>query len=59
MLLVRSRAQAVLDLFMAGRFPFDELVEFYPLARINEAARDSERGVTLKPIVRFDDAAAA
>lgn len=48
----------LVDLFMQGRFPFDKLIKLYPLTQINEAARDSERGVTLKPIICFDDAEA-
>jgi aryl-alcohol dehydrogenase len=36
-----------------GRFPFDELVTFYPLAEINEAAADSLSGKVVKPVVRF------
>lgn len=36
-----------------GRFPYDELVTYYPLAEINEAAADSLAGKVVKPIVRF------
>ncbi|MDA5339169.1 NAD(P)-dependent alcohol dehydrogenase, partial [Stenotrophomonas maltophilia] len=39
-------------LFQQGRFPFDKLVKFYPLEQINQAAEDSTRGITLKPILR-------
>jgi aryl-alcohol dehydrogenase len=42
----------LVDLFMQGRFPFDKLVKFYPFDQINEAAHDSERGGTVKPIIR-------
>ncbi|BFU94400.1 MAG: hypothetical protein NTNFB02_11220 [Nitrospira sp.] len=38
---------------MQGRFPFDRLVKFYSLDQINQAAEDSEKGVTIKPIVRL------
>ncbi|GAF53225.1 AreB protein [Psychrobacter sp. JCM 18900] len=38
---------------MAGKFPFDQLVTFYELKDINQAAEDSEKGITLKPIVRM------
>lgn len=44
---------ALVDMHMAGRFPFDKLVKFYPLDQINQAAVDSENGITLKPIVRM------
>ena len=40
-------------LFQQGRFPFDKLVKFYPLEQINQAAEDSTRGITLKPILRI------
>ena len=38
---------------MQGRFPFNKLVKFYTLDRINEAAEDSEKGITIKPIIRL------
>jgi len=44
---------ALVELYMQGRFPFDKLVKFYPLDRINEAAEDSEKGITIKPIIRL------
>jgi aryl-alcohol dehydrogenase len=43
----------LIDLFLQGRFPFDKLTKLYPFDRINEAAADSERGVTVKPIIRI------
>lgn len=43
----------LVTLYQQGRFPFDKLVKFYPLDAINEAAEDSLRGVTLKPILRL------
>ena len=43
----------LLDLFLQGRFPFDKLTKLYPFERINEAAQDSERGLTVKPIIRI------
>jgi aryl-alcohol dehydrogenase len=45
----------LIDLYFAGRFPFDKLVKFYRFDQINEAAEDSERGVTLKPIIRIGE----
>lgn len=47
----------LIDLYAQGRFPFDKLVKFYALEDINQAAADSERGDTLKPIVRMSDGA--
>ncbi|RQM45616.1 NAD(P)-dependent alcohol dehydrogenase [Paraburkholderia bannensis] len=46
----------LVELYRQGRFPFDKLVKFYPVEQINEAAEDSKRGVTLKPILRFTHA---
>jgi aryl-alcohol dehydrogenase len=43
----------LIDLHLQGRFPFDKLVKFYTLERINEAAQDSERGLTIKPIIQI------
>lgn len=40
-------------LYAQGRFPFDKLVRFYSFDQINEAVRDSETGVAIKPIVRM------
>jgi len=44
----------LVDLFMQGRFPFDKLVKFYSFDQINEAAADSEKGGTIKPIMRMN-----
>ena len=43
----------LVDLYMQGRFPFDRLVRFYDFDQINQAAEDSEKGITLKPIIRI------
>jgi aryl-alcohol dehydrogenase len=43
----------LVELYMQRRFPFDKLVKFYSFDQINEAAEDSEKGVTIKPIIRF------
>lgn len=39
------------ELYRAGRFPFDRLIKTYPFEAINQAAEDSERGRTVKPVV--------
>jgi len=44
----------LLELHAQGRFPFDKMVKFYPLREINRAFRDSDRGRTIKPIIRLD-----
>lgn len=41
-------------LLMQGHFPFDRMVKFYPFDKINEAAADSEKGSSLKPILIID-----
>jgi aryl-alcohol dehydrogenase len=44
---------ALIELYKQGRFPFDKLVRFYDFVEINQAVEDSERGVTIKPILRI------
>ncbi|MFC4913811.1 NAD(P)-dependent alcohol dehydrogenase [Actinomadura gamaensis] len=41
------------DLHVRGRLPFDRMVSLYPFAEINQAARDSQRGGCLKPVLHF------
>jgi aryl-alcohol dehydrogenase len=43
----------LIDLYRQGRFPFDRMVSFYDFADINKAAEDSEKGKTLKAVLRF------
>lgn len=43
----------LIELDMQGRFPFDRLVTFYDFDEINQAAADTESGVTIKPIIRI------
>lgn len=43
----------LVDLYEAGRFPFDRLVKTYPFSEINQAFADSEAGETIKPVVVF------
>ena len=43
----------LVELHMQGRFPFDKLVKFYEIDQINQAAEDSEKGVTIKPVIRM------
>ncbi len=42
----------LIDLYKQGKFPFDKLIKFYSLEEINEAAEDSEKGKTLKPVLK-------
>jgi Zn-dependent alcohol dehydrogenase len=39
--------------YQAGKFPFDRLVKTFPFAQINEAAKASETGETIKPVLLF------
>ncbi len=39
--------------YSAGRFPVDKLVRYYDFEDINQAIEDSERGETIKAIVRM------
>jgi aryl-alcohol dehydrogenase len=39
--------------YREGKFPFNKLIREYTARRINEAVRDSIKGITVKPILRF------
>ena len=41
----------LLDYYREGRFPFDRLLSFYPLAEINNAITDMEEGRVVKPVL--------
>ena len=41
----------MIELWQAGRFPFDRLIEQYPMSRINEAEASSLAGGTIKPVL--------
>ena len=41
----------LIDLWKQGRFPFDRLIQRYPLSQIEEAAQASERGDVLKAVL--------
>lgn len=43
----------LIDLHKQGLFPYDKLIKFYDLKDINQAVEDSEKGVTLKAIIRM------
>ncbi|MGN8159632.1 NAD(P)-dependent alcohol dehydrogenase [Salinisphaera sp. SWV1] len=47
----RTFIPKLVDLYLEGRFPFDKLVRYYDFEEINQAAADSEKGETLKPIL--------
>ncbi|WP_227698281.1 NAD(P)-dependent alcohol dehydrogenase [Pseudomonas chlororaphis] len=44
----------LIELYRQGHFAFDRLIRFYPFAQINQAAHDSETGLTLKPVILID-----
>lgn len=44
---------ALVNLYRAGRLPFDRMVRLYEPDRINEAAEDAAGGRVLKPVLRF------
>src|ERR1700724_3833008 len=46
----------LIELNAQGRFPFEKLTKFYSLDQINQAAKDSEKGGTIKPIIRLSAA---
>lgn len=41
----------LVELWKQGRFPFDRLIKTYPLAEIEKAAQDSEKGDVLKAVL--------
>jgi aryl-alcohol dehydrogenase len=43
----------LIELNAQGHFPFENLTKFYSLDQINQAAQDSEREDTIKPIIRL------
>jgi aryl-alcohol dehydrogenase len=54
----RTFIPELIELYRQGRFPFDRLVKFYAFDDVNQAMADSESGVTIKPVLRFEPAAA-
>ena len=41
----------MIELYRAGRFPFDRLIRTYPFERINDAAEDQIAGRTIKAVL--------
>jgi aryl-alcohol dehydrogenase len=44
----------LIELYRAGKFPFDRLVKFYDFGDINRAMADARRGNTIKPVLRIN-----
>jgi aryl-alcohol dehydrogenase len=42
----------LVEFYKAGKFPIEKMVTFYPFDQINQAAEDSEKGKTLKAILK-------
>jgi aryl-alcohol dehydrogenase len=42
----------LIDLYRQGRFPFDQLITFYPFDEIEKAVKDMEKGKVVKPVLR-------
>ncbi|HRO94144.1 NAD(P)-dependent alcohol dehydrogenase [Citricoccus sp.] len=47
---------ALIALYQQGRFPFDELVQFYGFDQVEDAFADSKSGTTIKPVLRIGQA---
>lgn len=43
----------LIELYRAGKFPFDRLVTFYPFEDIERAMDDARRGAAIKPVLRM------
>lgn len=43
----------LVDHIAAGRFPVERMITYYDLADINRAAKDSESGTAIKPVIRM------
>lgn len=43
----------LMDLHAQGRFPFDEMIEFFDLDHVEDALAASARGDVLKPVIRM------
>jgi aryl-alcohol dehydrogenase len=45
----------LIGLYLAGQFPFERLVRFYPFRDINRAVADAKRGDTIKPVLQIGE----
>tara|TARA_B100001105_G_scaffold160719_1_gene129323 strand:- start:137 stop:565 length:429 start_codon:yes stop_codon:yes gene_type:complete len=43
----------LINYFEDGQFPFDRLIKFYDFKNINQAIEDSEKGKTIKAVVKM------
>ena len=45
---------ALIELHQRGRFPFTELIEYFPLDRVDDALEAAHSGEVVKPVIRMD-----
>jgi aryl-alcohol dehydrogenase len=50
-----SLINALITLNKQGRFPYDRLIETFPLERVNEAFEASHSGDVIKPVLRMPE----
>jgi aryl-alcohol dehydrogenase len=43
----------MIDLYLQGRFPFDEMISYYSFEDINKAVEDMEKGKVVKPVLKM------
>ncbi|MGA3294793.1 MAG: NAD(P)-dependent alcohol dehydrogenase [Candidatus Acidiferrales bacterium] len=43
----------LIEMYRAGKFPFDRLLRFYDFKEINQAVADANSGETIKPVLRI------
>jgi aryl-alcohol dehydrogenase len=43
----------LIELYSQGRFPFDQMITFYPFDEINQAVEDMEQGRVVKPVLKL------
>lgn len=43
----------LIDFYQSGRFPFDQMIAFYPFNDINRAIADTEQGTCIKAVLRM------
>ena len=43
----------LIELYLAGQFPFDRLEKFYDFSDINRAIAEAKGGDTIKPVLRI------
>ncbi|PWJ96814.1 aryl-alcohol dehydrogenase [Flavobacterium araucananum] len=46
---------ALVRLYQNGQFPFDKLIKTYSFEDINRAIEDSEKGITIKPVIKIGE----